>query len=49
MENNYRVEIQTESGAIKRTILTTETRGQAYRVVTTWYPTAEVLSITKIN
>lgn len=47
--NSYTVEIETETGAVKRAVVSADTRGGAYRFVTSRYPSADVLSIVLVK
>lgn len=46
--NSYKVEIEV-NGTTRRTIVSADTRGKAYRFATEAFPTCEIISITIIN
>jgi len=42
--NTYKVDIEV-NGTVRRTVVSANTRGDAYRFVTTAFPTCEVIDI----
>lgn len=46
--NSYKVEIEN-NGSVRRTVVSAETRGQAYRFAVEAFPACEVISIALVR